>query len=87
MAVTPVMTWMITIWEWIIIFMEETLSTFLTPLLFIATHQMECFILRIGNRVRWEAEASIPTLLLVGVVEDGIVLHWITTPNIIIILK
>ena len=53
----------------------------------IAIHHTDCFIFRIGRRVRWEAEASIPTLLLVGVVEDGIVLHWMTNPNIIIILK
>ena len=59
----------------------------MTPFLYIATHHTDCFIRRIGRQVRWEAEASIPTLLLVGVVEDGIVLHWMTNPNIIIILK
>ena len=81
------MMWMITIWEVIIICREEELSTLLTPLLCIATHHIDCFIRQIGRKVRWEAEASIPTLLLSGIVEDGIVLHWITTPNIIIILK
>ena len=53
----------------------------------IMMHHMDCFIRRIGRQVRWEAEASIPMFLLVRVVEDGILLHWITTPNIIIILK
>ena len=53
----------------------------------IAMHHTDCFIFRIGRRVRWEAEASIPTSLLVGVVEDGIVSHWTANPNIIIILK
>ena len=53
----------------------------------IAMHHTDCFICRIGRRVRWEAEVIIPTLLLLGVVEGGIVLHWMTNPNIIIILK
>ena len=53
----------------------------------IVMHHTDCFVLRISRRVRWEAEARIPTLLLVGVAEKGIVLHWITTPNIIIILN
>ena len=53
----------------------------------IAMHHTDCFILRIDRWVRWEAEARITTLLLVGVAEEGIISHWITTPNIIIILK
>ena len=59
----------------------------MTPFLYIATHHTDCFIRRIDSRVRWEVEARIPTLLLVGVLEECIVLHCITTPNIIIILK